>query len=223
LSINKKFAEVAFRRQVNYLLFDKEWSNQMAGRPREFDRDVALAKARDIFWTRGYEGVSMADLVETLGIASARIYAAFGSKESLFREAVELYDTGEGGFATRALAEEPTARAAIGRILRQAIEIYTRKGRPHGCMVVSAATNCSKENEDIHEWLAVLRRRRTASLVKRLKKAIIDGELPPRVDAEALGEYFATVLHGLSVQARDGVPKDRLIATIPAAMSALRL
>lgn len=195
----------------------------MAGRPREFDRDAALAQARDTFWARGYEGVSMADLVDTLGIASARIYAAFGSKEALFREAVELYDAGEGGFATRALAEEPTAAAAINRILREAIELYTRKGRPHGCMVVSAATNCSQENETVREWLAGLRRRRTVSLVRRLKKAVTDGELPARIDADALGEYFATVLHGLSVQARDGVPKDRLIATIPAAMSALRL
>ena len=195
----------------------------MAGRPREFDRDAALAQARDTFWARGYEGVSMADLVDTLGIASARIYAAFGSKEALFREAVELYDAGEGGFATRALAEEPTAAAAINRILREAIELYTRKGRPHGCMVVSAATNCSQENETVREWLAGLRRRRTVSLVRRLKKAVTDGELPARIDADALGEYFATVLHGLSVQARDGVPKDRLIATIPAAMSALHL
>jgi AcrR family transcriptional regulator len=200
----------------------KEWRNQMAGRPREFDRDAALAKARDTFWARGYEGVSMADLVAALGIASARIYAAFGSKEALFREAVELYDAREGGFATRALAEEPTAAAAINRILREAIELYTRKGRPRGCMVVSAATNCSQENETVREWLAAFRRRRTASLVKRLQKAVVAGELPARMDAEALGEYFATVLHGLSVQARDGVPKDRLIATIPAVMSALR-
>lgn len=207
---------------MNYLWFDKEWSD-MPGRPREFDRDEALAKARDAFWARGYEGVSMADLVQTLGLASARIYAAFGSKEALFREAVELYDAGEGGFATRALAEEPTARVAIERILREAIETYTRKDRPHGCMVVSAATNCATENEEVREWLAAFRRRRTASLVKRLKKAVADGELPTDTDAEALGDYFATVLHGLSVQARDDAPKDRLMATIPAAMCALPL
>jgi AcrR family transcriptional regulator len=221
LSIAKE-GGLASARQVNYWLFDKELSD-MLGRPREFDRDEALAKARDVFWARGYEGVSMSDLVETLGLASARIYAAFGSKEALFREAVELYDAGEGGFATRALAEEPTARAAIERILREAIETYTRKDRPRGCMVVSAATNCARANEDIREWLAAFRRRRTASLVKRLKKAVTDGELPTECDAEALGDYFATVLHGLSLQARDGTTKDRLMATIPAAMYALPL
>ena len=194
----------------------------MAGRPREFDRDAALAKARDAFWARGYEGVSMADLVEILGLASARIYAAFGSKEALFREAIALYDAGEGGFADRALAEEPTARAAIRRILLEAIGLYTRPGRSHGCMVVTAATNCADSNDGIREWLAELRRRRTESLVDRLRKAVEEGELPQTAEAQMLGDYFAIVLHGLSVQARDGVEKERLIATIPWAMSNLQ-
>lgn len=193
----------------------------MAGRPREFDRDEALAKARDAFWARGYEGTSMADLVAALGLASARIYAAFGSKEDLFREAVALYVSGEGGFATRALAEEPTARQAIERILREAIDVYTRKNRPKGCMVVSAATNCNRDNDDVHDHLAELRRQRTASLVERLERAIRDSELPPDADAAMLGDYFATVLHGLSVQARDGVAKKRLLALVPAALHVL--
>lgn len=194
----------------------------MAGRPREFDRDAALAKARDAFWSRGYEGVSITDLVETLGLASARIYAAFGSKEKLFQEAVVLYDEGEGGFATRALAEEPTAARAIERSLREAVETYTRKGRPQGCMVVSAATNCAAENDGVREFLSDYRRRRTASLVERLERAVLEGELRPDADAPALGDYYATVLHGLSVQARDGVSRRRLLATIPTAMLAIQ-
>ncbi len=193
----------------------------MAGRPREFDRDEALAKARDVFWARGYEGVAMTDLVERLGLASARIYAAFGSKEALFREAVALYDAGEGGFATRALREESTAHIAIKRILQDAVETYTQRGRPTGCMVVSAATNCASGNEGIREWLSELRKNRTASLVTRLQSAVADGELKPETDAQALGDYFATVLHGLSIQARDSVPRERLLATIPTAMVAL--
>lgn len=194
----------------------------MAGRPREFDRDSALEKARDAFWTRGYEGVSMADLVKTLGLASARIYAAFGSKEKLFQEAIALYDEGEGGFATRALAEEPTAARAIERSLREAVETYTRKGRPHGCMVVSAATNCAAENDQVRALLADYRSRRTASLVERLKRAVENGELATLTDPQALGDYYATVLHGLSVQARDGVSRKRLMATIPTVMLAIQ-
>ncbi|MER8545489.1 TetR/AcrR family transcriptional regulator [Mesorhizobium sp. M0684] len=193
----------------------------MAGRPREFDRDQALEKARDAFWRRGYEGTSMADLVSALGLASARIYAAFGSKEDLFREAVALYEANEGGFATRALQEEPNVRRVIERMLRDAVEIYTRPGQPQGCMVVTAATNCAVENDAVLQWLAEHRLARTASIVERLKQAVRDGELKPDTDAETLGDYYATLLHGLSVQARDGVPKKRLHDLVTVAMQAL--
>jgi AcrR family transcriptional regulator len=193
----------------------------MAGRPREFDRQQALERARDAFWRRGYEGTSMSDLVAALGIASARIYAAFGSKEALFREAIALYEAGEGGFADRALAEELTAREAIARMLRDAVEIYTRPGQPQGCMVVSAATNCSAENDAVMAWLAKHRRARTASLIARLRRAVKNGELPVQTDVEMLGDCFAALLHGLSVQARDGVPKRRLLALIPPALRLL--
>ncbi|MET3583199.1 AcrR family transcriptional regulator [Mesorhizobium robiniae] len=193
----------------------------MAGRPREFDRDQALEKARDAFWTRGYEGTSMADLVSVLGLASPRIYAAFGSKENLFREAVVLYETKEGSFATRALAEEPTARRFVERLLRDAIEIYTRPDLPRGCMVVTAATNCAAENDGVLYWLAKRRLARNALIVERLRKGVRDGELKPDTDPEALGDYYTTVLFGLSVQARDGVPKKRLHDLVTVAMQSL--
>ncbi len=191
----------------------------MAGRPREFDRDAALVRACDLFWQRGYEGVSMADLAATLGLASARIYAAFGSKEELFREAVQLYESHDGGFPDRALLEEPTAYRAIERMLREGIELYTRKRGRLGCMVVSAATNCTTENDRVREWLTEHRRARTASIVRRLKQAVRDGELKQGTDAQTLGDLCASFLHGLSIQARDGVARDRLFATVPALMS----
>jgi AcrR family transcriptional regulator len=193
----------------------------MAGRPREFDREKALLKARDAFWARGYEGTSMADLVSALGLASARIYAAFGSKEDLFREAVQLYETKEGGFATRALVEEPTARRAIERMLCEAVDVYAAPGNPRGCMVVSAATNCTRENDAVMRWLEEHRRARTKSIVDRLRRAAREGELDPETDVAALGDYFAALLHGLSVQARDGVPRKRLLALIRLALQAL--
>jgi AcrR family transcriptional regulator len=194
----------------------------MAGRPREFDRDAALVKARDLFWSRGYEGISMADLTQELGLASARIYAAFGSKEELFREAVALYEAQEGGFADRALAEEPTAVRAMQRMFLEAIELYTRKRGPRGCMVVSAATNCTNQNEPVREWLAGHRRARTASIVDRIRKGVESGELTDDTDLESLGDLFAATLHGISVQARDGVTRKRLVATVQPLLTLLR-
>ncbi len=163
----------------------------------------------------------MSDLVAILGIASARIYAAFDSKEALFREAIALYEANEGSFAARALEEESTARQAMERMLREAAQLYTRSGRPRGCMVVTSAVNCAHGNDAVLEWLAGHRRERTAAIVARIKRAAREGELKPETNAEALGDCLAVTLHGLSVQARDGVSRARLLALIPSALRGL--
>ena len=170
------------------------------------------------FWRRGYEGTSMADLVQALGIASARIYAAFGSKQDLFREAVQRYEAGDGGFADRAMAQEPRVRDALARVLRDAVVTYTDDAHPLGCMVVTAATNCAEENEAVAAWLAEHRRQRTQSLIDRLQRALDEGELRAGTDVQALGDFYATQLHGISVQARDGVPRQRLLAAVQTAL-----
>jgi len=192
----------------------------MAGRPREFDRDQALRKAMLLFWQHGYEGTSMSALVEALGIASARIYAAFGSKEQLFREAVALYEEGEGGFAPRAL-EQASLRDAIGSMLRDAVLTYTRRGRPHGCLVVSSASSVSPDGEGVRDWLGSHRRQRTAAIIARLQQAQAAGELAADLSVQALGDHFATVLHGISVQARDGISRERLLAMVEVALAPL--
>lgn len=193
----------------------------MAGRPREFDREQALLKARDLFWRQGYEGTSMSDLVAELGIASARIYKAFGSKELLFREAIASYENHEGGFAERAFSEETGVRAAIKRLLEDAVALYSRGDLPQGCMVVSSAASVSAENSGIKTWLAEHRLLRTQGIIERLQLAVKNGELPADTDADSLGDYFAVFLHGLSIQARDGVTKERLLAAVDVALSAL--
>lgn len=162
----------------------------------------------------------MADLVEATGLASARLYAAFGSKDAMFRAAVERYERVEGGFADRALVEEPTARRALERMLRDAVDVYTSP-QPRGCMVVSAATNCSSDNDAVREWLEQHRKQRTRSITARLRSAVATGELRSDTNVQALGDAFAALLHGLSVQGRDGVPRRRLLALIGPAMTML--
>lgn len=193
----------------------------MAGRPRQFDRDQALIKARNLFWRQGYEGTSMSDLVAELGIASARIYKAFGSKEQLFREAIAHYENEEGSFADRALTTEGDVRQAIKTLLSDAITLYSQPGKPHGCMVVATAASVSAENDGIKSWLAEHRLQRTQQIIERLRLAVQNGELPETTDPDSLGDFFAVFLHGLSVQARDGVPSSRLLASAEQAMSIL--
>src|SRR5215470_9391977 len=109
------------------------------GRPRTFDPDMALRQALDVFWERGYEGTSINDLAAAMGIASASIYACFGSKEDLFRKVVALYGTTSGASPRRALREEPSTRAAFHAMLRATADEITRPGAPPGCMLVTAA------------------------------------------------------------------------------------
>lgn len=193
----------------------------MAGRPREFDREQALLKARNLFWRQGYEGTSMSDLVAELGIASARIYKAFGSKELLFREAIACYENHEGGFADRVFSEESSVRSAIKRMLDEAVALYSRADLPQGCMVVSSAASVSAENTGLRDWLTEHRQLRTQGIIEQLHAAVLRGELAPDTDANGLGDFFATLLHGLSVQARDGVSRERLEAAVRMALLVL--
>ncbi|MET7294445.1 TetR/AcrR family transcriptional regulator [Streptomyces griseoloalbus] len=178
------------------------------GRPRSFDRDTVLEKALLVFWEYGYEATSVSGLTRAMEIGAPSLYAAFGDKRSLFDEVVGVYAARYGRFADRALTEEPTARSAVERMLREAATAYTAPGRPRGCLVAHAATNCSDPEVE-----RSLRKRRVAGIeaVERRIRADIDaGVLPVDTDAAALARHTGAVLQGMSQQARDGAAREAL-------------
>ncbi|HTF48605.1 MAG TPA: TetR/AcrR family transcriptional regulator [Pseudonocardia sp.] len=189
------------------------------GRPRGFDRQRALRQAMEVFWEHGYEGTSIHDLTSAMGINAPSLYAAFSCKEALFREAVSLYNEQEGAPLRRALADAPSAREAVAAMLRDGAIAYTEPGKPSGCMIVLAATTYTPKTEGIRDYLAEQRRAGTTELRERLERGRTDGELLPEVDASAVAGYFSTVLHGMSVQARDGASRAELLAVAEAAMA----
>lgn len=191
------------------------------GRPRTFDPDIALRQALDLFWERGYEGTSLNDLAEAMGIASASIYACFGSKPELFRKVMALYGRTSGEPPRRALREQPTARAAIHAMLRATADEITRPDAPHYCMLVLAAPTGAVENHEIREFLADRRRDQFATIEDRLARGVTDGDLAaPPAGLGALARYYTTVVQGLSVQARDGATRAELETVITCAMAA---
>jgi AcrR family transcriptional regulator len=190
------------------------------GRPLSFDREQALENAMHVFWERGYEAASISELTAAMGITPPSLYAAFGDKEKLFLEAIERYSCGPGAALPLAMTEEPTARQGIERLMMEAAAELTRPGHPSGCMVVTAATNCSAGSAHIQQALA----RRRADLEDMLRRCIEQdqarGAVPAGTDVAALAAFYATVYQGMSIQARDGATRDNLEATARTAMMA---
>jgi AcrR family transcriptional regulator len=189
------------------------------GRPREFDREQALQKAMRLFWSRGYDAISMADLRAALGITQASLYAAFGSKEQLFREAVDLYRQTAGFSTTDALAKGANAREAIHAMLQAAVDAFSAPDAPGGCLLILGATNCAVENKAVQDHLLSVRRQMSHSILDRLKQGQQDGDVPKRAPVAALTAYCSTVLHGLALQSRDGASRKTLTQVVEIAMA----
>jgi AcrR family transcriptional regulator len=187
------------------------------GRPRGFDRDVALRRAMEVFWRHGFDGTSMTDLTTAMGIASPSLYACFGSKEQLFRLAVELYAATEGRPPRLALEQTPDTRAAIAAMLRANADRFTDPATPPGCMVVLASVAGSGRNPDLQAFLVERRQEMHTAILNRLRRGVSDGDLPPGTNAAALATYYMTVLQGMALSARDGATRADLEAVIECA------
>jgi AcrR family transcriptional regulator len=174
----------------------------------------------EIFWERGYEGASLDDLTRVMSISRPSLYAAFGSKEDLFREALALYDSTTGAETNRALRDEPTARLAVEAVLRGNAEYHAGRGRPTGCMIVLSAVLGSPESGRLRDDVAALRRGMELALRRRIERAIRGGELPAATNAARVAAFYTTVSHGLSIQARDGASGTALHTIVDCAMQA---
>lgn len=193
------------------------------GRPRQFDRDEALQKAMSLFWRYGYESTSLAQLKLAMGgISAASLYAAFGSKESLYKEAVNLYLATSGGEVREALSNpDLDPIEAITLALRSAVKEQAGGSHPRGCMVVLSATNCSPENEHIQEAMEKERKRTRLAFRHCLQRGIEVGAFHPETDTDSLSAFFSTILNGISIQARDGFTQTELNKVIDVALSSL--
>ncbi|GFJ83663.1 TetR/AcrR family transcriptional regulator [Phytohabitans houttuyneae] len=190
------------------------------GRPRAFDRDEALRQAMTAFWKHGFEATSVAELTTVMGIGAPSLYAAFGDKKQLFGEVVEVYGRTHGAFAMRALAEEKTARDGVARMLREAAGEFTHRDHPRGCLVVSAATNCTPASADVEEQLRRQRNANIAEIQRRIEADVAARVLPAGTDAAMLARFTAATFQGMSQQARDGATRQQLQSVAEAAMRA---
>ena len=189
------------------------------GRPREFCVDHALAQALRVFWTKGYEGASLTDLTEAMGITRPSLYAAFGNKESLFRKALDLYEREKLDYIAKAMLE-PTARKVAETMLRGAVENAVGGGDgAHGCLRVITSVACGEEAQSIR--CEVMERNKVGrdALVERLERAQAEGDLPQHISVDGLMRVLVAYLQGISVQANIGATREELDELVDTAIA----
>lgn len=191
--------------------------NKLRGRPRVFDMDEALDKALEIFWKRGYEGASIAELAETLGINKPSLYAAFGNKEELFKKALSRYVAGPVAFIQEAV-NQPTAFGVAQNFLIKAVEFFTDMEHPKGCLIVQAALSDSADSLMVKDLLVKYRYSYEHLLAKRFEKAKKDGDLPTDANTETLAKFLSTLHQGMSVQVTSGASKEELMQIVEFAL-----
>lgn len=176
------------------------------GRPREFDSELALQRAMEVFWEQGYEGATLTDLTTAMGISRTSMYAAFGNKEALFVRALERYVEGPASYGLKAL-QKPTAREVAAAILKGATRTTTNASAPAGCLTVQGSLAAGAEAREIRDMLAAWRNKSVAHLTGRFRRAVDEGDLPDDVDAAVLARYIITVANGIAVQAASGASR----------------
>jgi AcrR family transcriptional regulator len=163
----------------------------------------------EVFWRKGYEGASISELTEAMGINRPSLYAAFGNKEELFRKALDRYVQGPAAYTYRAL-EEPTAGAVVERLLHDAADALTCPDNPHGCLGVQGALACGDAATSIKAELCARQARWQAALQRRLERAKREGDLSGSVNCADLAQFIATIIQGMAVQATGGATREEL-------------
>lgn len=190
------------------------------GRPRAFDRPTVLRAALKLFWERGFEGTSFDDLTAAMGISPSSFYNSFGSKEQLYREAVDAYLESSGEWFIGALDAEVDTRTAFRKLLEKAAHEFSRDDMPNGCMISLAGTHMPPSLDSVRVMMAGHRMDAEVAMAERIRKGIADGDVPASVGVDALAAFYSAVSRGLAVQARDGASTERLLQIVEVSMNA---
>lgn len=190
------------------------------GRPRIFDRSVALDQAMKLFWERGYIGTSFDDLISAMGISPSSFYNTFGSKERLYQEAAEAYAEQSRKWFAAALEAPTDTKTAFRRLLTKSALEVTREGQPVGCMISLACVQVPPALEPVRQMMAGYRSGLEAAMAERIERGIAEGDVPGSTNVQALAAFYSALSRGMAVLARDGASRDRLLEIVDIGMRA---
>lgn len=179
------------------------------GRPRGFDEDAALEAAMRVFWEKSYEGTTMADLTEAMGINRSSMYAAFGGKEVLFRRVLYRYRKERMTYIRQALAQ-PSLREVVAGLIYGSAEFLSMPDNPRGCLSIQSALACSADAEPVKQAVIDWRKSGEAAIRKRLQRAQSKGELSAEIRPADFARYLSSAMAGLGILAAEGATRKEL-------------
>ena len=179
------------------------------GRPRSFDESEALEKATQVFRAKGYDGVTIDDLVAWMGVGRPSLYAVFGDKRAIFLRALRAYAERKGARAAKALLTPPALRDSLIGFLRNAVESATEKGSAPGCLLVCVAPLVN--DAEVRKFLQDAVAGGAALLERRFRDAISAGEIPSDFPVAIRASQVLDFGRGLTMRAQMGTPRKTLL------------
>jgi AcrR family transcriptional regulator len=193
-------------------------SSRSRGRPRTFDIQIALDKATRLFAEYGYDGTSLSQLTEELDIPPPSLYAAFGSKEELYKSCLVRYRSHFALPIAAALTSQGTAKAAIEAMLMQSVGTFHEPDNIKGCMITLAALGININHQPLRDHAINLRAQAVASVELRIQQGQRDGDVLPNADIAAMTAFYTTLLMGLSIKVHDGQSEEEMKGSVSASM-----
>ncbi len=188
-------------------MFQKEVKPR--GRPRSFDEMGALEKATQVFWAKGYDGVTIDDLVAGMGVGKPSLYAVFGDKRTIFLRVLKAYAERKGEAAAKALLSPKDLRDSIAGFLKYAVESATEKGSARGCLMLCVAPLV--DDAEVRQFLQKAAAGGSALLEGRFRDGITAGEIPSDFPVAVRAIQVTDIARGLTMRAQLGTPRAKLL------------